>query len=593
MFKEINLQLPAPHPAQLRVIQEAKRFNVLCCARRWGKTVLGIDRMIHSALRGKPVAWFAPNYRLLADAWRELQRILSPVTERVNQQDHRIELFGGGLVEMWSLDSPDAARGRAYATVVIDEAALVANLEQAWQESIRATLTDTVGDAWFLSTPKGMNYFKVLFDRGLDPQRQDWASWQMPTSENRYIDREEIEAARLDLTEAAFNQEYLALFVNWEGSVFRRVTEAAIVSPAMRRDPGHQYVIGCDWGRSRDYTVLLVLDVNARAVVSLDRSNHVDYALQCERLKALAEKWQPLQIIAEQNGIGQPIIEQLRRDGLNVRPFLTSQASKAQAIESLALAFERSDIRILNDPVLVSELVAYQGEPLPSGQMRYAAPNGQHDDTVMALAMAWTAVSAQHYLVYPIPESKLVIPDFTIPAHWPRAFAVDIKWNEIAAVWGACDPESDVLYLFSEYCSDAEPATQVAAIRSRGDWIPGLMDTTANGRSQSDGIRLMQMYRAHGLQLGYVDNAFESGLLNVRQRMQSGRLKVFASLSKYLEEHRSYCRNDVGQIVDENHPLQDATRCLVNGISRFRTKPVPARVRAPLPQCSGPQAWMG
>src|SRR5690348_8160825 len=131
-------------------------------------------------------------------------------------------------------------------------------------------------------------------------------------------------------------------------------------------------------------------------MVALDRSNRVDYSLQCERLKALSERWQPQQIIAEQNSVGQPVIEQLTRDGLRIHPFTTTQTSKAKAIEALALAFERGDIRILNDPVLVSELVAYQAEPLPSGLLRYGAPAGQHDDTVMALAIAWSAVSGQH-----------------------------------------------------------------------------------------------------------------------------------------------------------------------------------------------------
>ena len=93
------------------------------------------------------------------------------------------------------------------------------------------------GGAWFLSTPKGMNYFKALFDRGQDPERKEWASWQMPTVANPFIAPDEIESARLDMTEAAFNQEYLALFVNREGSVFRRVGEAATVDrtrPASR-----------------------------------------------------------------------------------------------------------------------------------------------------------------------------------------------------------------------------------------------------------------------------------------------------------------------------------------------------------------------
>src|ERR1700680_4649365 len=188
MSKEIKLQLTALHPAQSLIIQQAKRFNVVCCGRRWGKTVLGMDRLTHPALQGKPVAWFAPNYRLMSDVWRELQDTLSPLIARTNQQEWRLELHGGGVVEMWSLDSPDAGRGRAYAVVVVDECAMVPNLEQAWQQTIRPMLTDHLGDAWFLSTPKGMNYFKALYDRGQDPERHEWASWQMPSAANPFID---------------------------------------------------------------------------------------------------------------------------------------------------------------------------------------------------------------------------------------------------------------------------------------------------------------------------------------------------------------------------------------------------------------------
>ena len=279
----------------------------------------------------------------------------------------------------------------------------------------------------------------------------------MPTSENPYIDPDEIEAARLDITESAFNQEYSALFVNWEGSVFRRVGEAASIMAGTSPVAGHEYVIGCDWGRSNDYTVFLVLDVTTGAVVAMDRSNRVDYTIQCERLKTLCEQWQPKQIIAEQNSVGQPIIEQLNRDGLRIQPFTTTNASKAQAIEALALAFERGDIRILNDPVLVSELVAYQAERLASGLLRYGAPGGQHDDTVMALAIAWSAVSMQHRLIYPIPDSDIVVKEFSIPDHWPRGYGLDIRWNTVAVIWGARDPQTDVLYLFSEYHGGSGP----------------------------------------------------------------------------------------------------------------------------------------
>ena len=142
----------------------------------------------------------------------------------------------------------------------------------------------------------------------------------MPTSANPYIRAQEIDAARRDVNEAVFNQQYSVLFVNWEGSVFRNVSAAATVSAGTPRDATHQYAIGCNWGRSNDYTVFLVLDLTMRAVVAMDRSHCVDYSLQCERLKTLAQRWQPVQIIAEQNSMGQPIIEQLSREGSLFNP---------------------------------------------------------------------------------------------------------------------------------------------------------------------------------------------------------------------------------------------------------------------------------
>jgi hypothetical protein len=164
--------------------------------------------------------------------------------------------------------------------------------------------------------------------------------------------------------------------------------------------------------------------------------------------------------------------------------------------------------------------------------------------------------------------------------------------SRVFALWVsiARDPESDVLYLYSEYFGEGEPAVHVAAIRGRGLWIPGAVDPAANGRDQVDGRRLIQMYRNLGLALGTIDNPFESGILDVWQRMHSGRLKVFASLSKYLEERRLYRRDEKDQIVKERDSLQDAARCLGSGVSRMRTQPVsnpaPPRVYA------GERSWM-
>ncbi len=356
--------------------------------RRWGKTVLGADLAVDPILDGLPVAWFAPSYKMMVEVWRDMEEVLAPITKRVSVQDRRIDTITGGVFEMWTLDSPDAGRGRKYARAIIDEAAMVRNLMGAWMASIRPTLTDLKGDAWFLSTPKGRNAFWQMYQLGIDTHEPDWASWQMPTVTNPYIDPTEVEAARRMLPERIFAQEYLADFIEDSGGVFRKVMEAATAQPN-RDHMGNMFIMGADFGKHHDFTVLTMMDADLKQMVEVDRFNQIDYSVQVGRLRAMYDRWKPIAIIAERNSIGDPIIERLQLDGLPVQPFTTTNASKAQVIDGLALAFERSEISILDDPILLGELMAYEMERLPSGMLRYSAPEGQHDDFVISLALAW------------------------------------------------------------------------------------------------------------------------------------------------------------------------------------------------------------
>jgi hypothetical protein len=128
-------------------------------------------------------------------------------------------------------------------------------------------------------------------------------------------------------------------------------------------------------------------------MVAMDRSNKVDYVVQRSRLQVLYDKWKPRRIIAEVNSIGSPIIEELQRSHLPVEGFATTATSKKDIVEALALALEKNDIRLLNDPVLMGELQSFQAEKLPGGGTRYAAPLGSHDGCAMALCLACSAIS--------------------------------------------------------------------------------------------------------------------------------------------------------------------------------------------------------
>lgn len=211
-----------PHRAQIEILAGSKRFNVLACGRRFGKTELGVDRALEAAERGSNVGWFSPTYKLLSEAWRELKKALLPMIVRKYETEHRLELSSGAVVECWSLDDPDAGRGRKYGRVIIDEAAIARNLEEAWEQAIRPTLTDLQGDAWFMSTPKGFNYFHTLYQRGLAPEFPQYASWQMPSSANPYLPPAELEAARDESPPRVYRQEYEASFVDDATMIFER-----------------------------------------------------------------------------------------------------------------------------------------------------------------------------------------------------------------------------------------------------------------------------------------------------------------------------------------------------------------------------------
>lgn len=177
--------------------------------------------------------------------------------------------------------------------------------------------------------------------------------------------------------------------------------------------------------------------------------------------------------------------------------------------------------------------------------------------------------------IYPVPESDIVVPDFSIPDHWPRSYALDVGWNRTAAIWGAKDPETKIVYLYSEhYRGQAEPVIHAHSIKSRGDWIPGVIDPAARGRGQKDGAQLLDQYQDLGLDLTPAVNAVESGLYDVWMRMSGGKLKVFSSLSNWRSEFRLYRRDEKGAIVKKDDHLMDATRYLiVSGLDIAKVKP--------------------
>lgn len=196
--------------------------------------------------------------------------------------------------------------------------------------------------------------------------------------------------------------------------------------------------------------------------------------------------------------------------------------------------------------------------------------------------------------IYPVPESDILIQDFEIPIHWPKVYGMDVGWNRTAAIFGAWDRESDIVYLYSEhYRGQAEPALHAQAIKARGEWIPGVIDPASRGRSQHDGQQLITTYKEHGLNLEFADNSVETGIYKTWERLSTGRLKVFNSCQNWISEYRLFRRDENGKIVKKNDHLMDCTRYLImSGIDRAKTKPV-VKKEVDEFEYYGSSGWMG
>jgi hypothetical protein len=389
--KVVRLQVPKPHRAQEEILGRESRFNVIACGRRFGKTRLALLRSMPPLLNGKPVAYFAPVYKMMSEFWREAVELYEPITESTNKAEHQINLVTGGSFSMWSLDSADTVRGRKYALALIDEAAMVTDLESAWNKVIRPTLADFEGGADFYSTPQGLNFFHSLYTRGLDETKTDWRSFHFPTLSNPFIKPVEIEAARDELPLDVFRQEYLAEFIQGEGAVFRNIT--ANLYNGDQETPqvhyGHAKVAGIDWGQVNDFTAISVVCQDCRKELELDRFNQIDWNFQRERLKVVFDRWGVTQAQVELNSIGSPNFESLCEMGLPVQGFTMTAQSKPQVIQSLALALEKEETKWLDHPIATRELEAYEAKRHDAtGRISYNAPAGFHDDTVISRALA-------------------------------------------------------------------------------------------------------------------------------------------------------------------------------------------------------------
>jgi phage terminase large subunit-like protein len=295
------------------------------------------------------------------------------------------ECVNGATVMMRSVDNPEPLRGFGEFTRFYwgDEFALYP--QKIWDEILSFALLDNDVPALLTSTPKGMNKFYQFYmdwqngDKSIDYHH--WTSFDNPWLSDK------ARAKLAEYPEGIKRQEVYAEFLDDLGGVFTGVRKC-IAGDLEGPQDGETYVVGCDLAKTQDFTVVVVINRRTRAVVGFERFSQLDWEFQVAKVQAAALRYHNATLLLDSTGLGDPVYDRLRSLGVPVKGYKFTAESKRRLVENLSLAISQGTIRYPDIPELINELNIYAVENLPSGGVRYGAPQGYHDDCVIALALA-------------------------------------------------------------------------------------------------------------------------------------------------------------------------------------------------------------
>ena len=397
--------LPELHEKQIEIVENQSGFKVLSAGRRWGKTLLGCWLCIAYALEGKRAWWVAPTYTMALEGWRELRRIAVDYGVIVKEAERTIITPNGGMVSVRSADNPDRLRGAGLDFIVLDECAFIK--EQTWTEVLRPTLSDRMGSALFISTPKGYNWFQRLFEDAQN--REGWATWTLPTSSNPLVPLSELEIAKEEVGSFLYSQEYEAQFVEATGGLIKpeyfkfyddeivRELDATgnfIDRRVLKYDKRRTYEddtykittvdLAVSTKDTADYTVICTATITKDADIFVEDiiRDRIEAPNLIPILQSVYNKYQPSFIGIEKTGYQLAMVQLARREGLPVKELRADKDKVARAyplsakMEAGKIYFPRQKVWYAN---LERELLQF--------------PASEHDDQVDALAYIVTQVA--------------------------------------------------------------------------------------------------------------------------------------------------------------------------------------------------------
>jgi hypothetical protein len=381
---------PWLYPAQKRAIFDAPdvngntaRYAFIEASTKAGKTSACIAWLFEQAIQGSDgdnYWWVAPVYAQAKIAFRRMKRGLPPKMYAANNQEMTITLPNGAIIWFKSADNPDNLYGDDVMAIVIDEASRVK--EEAWH-ACRSVVTATRGPLRAIGNVKGRkNWFYQLARKA--EAGEPGMSWAKLTAWDAVaggvLAKDEIEDAKRLLPEAVFRELYLAEASDDEGNPFGlKHIEACTVAEIMFAKP---IAIGVDLAKQVDWTVAIGLEKGGN-VCGFERWQKRSWG---ETTNLLANIIGFTPALIDSTGVGDPIVEQLSARCRRASGYTFSAPSKQKLMEGLAFAIQSRKVSFPKGPI-TAELENFEFMYTKTG-VRYSAPEGFHDDCVMALALA-------------------------------------------------------------------------------------------------------------------------------------------------------------------------------------------------------------
>lgn len=358
------------------------RYSFVEASTKAGKTSACIAWLFEQAIKGKKGQnfwWVAPVYIQAKIAFRRMKLGLPRWMYSQNQQDLFITLINGTTIWFKTAEKPDNLYGDDVYAAVIDEASRAR--EEAWH-AVRSTLTATEGPMRAIGNVKGRKnwFFRLARQAEAGAPGMSYAKLNAYDAiEGGVLRGAEIEDAKSLLPENVFRELYLAEASDDEGNPFGYSHIMGCLDEISDERP---VAIGVDLAKSVDWTVVIGIDRHGR-VCGFERWQKVPWSVTSAKLKKLIGH---LPALVDSTGVGDPIVEGLQGACYGVKGYGFSAASKQKLMEGLAVAIQTRTIRFPNGPIK-AELEYFEYLYTRTG-VRYSAPDGYHDDCVMALALA-------------------------------------------------------------------------------------------------------------------------------------------------------------------------------------------------------------